>query len=681
MRIPVSFSDHDNVFPRQIELLRQRFFPTLGDDAPYADFFAKIMGYVDYNELLEARVENVLQPPSVTRYAFQEGMIWNAFSQGCCSYLDACSLMGLLDYELFDCTLSMDLSNPLLSSLTSTSGSASDEKRNHTKRRKFSPFCGGSPLPILNSIGMDQVGMRKTARELVEAGAPVSEVIIYQDGRGFCWSRVLSVVRLLPNNLDDRLSRSCGYLDISDSHARRMKFWKEEIVGPLHESGWMVARRNRIIPDGFETILKDGVAYLYNKVLKGYIPYSFEPESKHFFEAIVQIISGKVVSFDEIDLDPVDDRGFRMVSQGRLQQHEENVDGNLTPLGRTVKSIPVNAGEIFYEDWQPYLRAQNWIKPSELPSQVVPKSSIKTIHHNRLSPLVVPTWHAEFTSEIRNELNANVAAALREVELLLPGGEPDRIVDILAAYCAVDIDRRISYRINKGRKLRDKVLPGDLTAEEFKAECEKNGSNIRCIFPGLAGFSDFSLGWVHYIVSRVNKSQEASKSFSSNLRPQILAVVALLLSSNESVIDSDLTFNDLEAALFGLMNLINGLAKSRNGYNLTDLEGRSVSDMSTLPGYKEALNLINAVRIQESFITDVGRWRLDEARRSALRMISGHSFTKGEVNLEDVQPVVAYQLGGVGKISGNRTVSYVERRAKALQQFSGGVKRDNSSQP
>jgi len=672
MRIPVSFSDHAEVFPRQIELLRQRFAPTLGVDAPYADFFAKLMGYSSYDDLLEARVENVLEhSPSVTRYALHEGMIWNAFSQGCCSYLDACGLIDLLDYELFDCTLLADAPYAAISTSTSSPGLVSKDN-NHAKKRKFSPFSPENNIIVINSMGYDQDRLRERSRELVEAGAPKNEVTIFDNGRGFCWGRVREVIRLLPSDFDDRLSRILGYIELDDSLSRRMKFWREEVVSPLHEPGWAVVKRNRVIPQGFETVLNNGSAYLYNKVLQGYIPYSFAPESQYFFEAIVQILSGKVVSFDELELKSVDELGFRKVYLEKVDNLNVNPDGKLVPLGRTVKSIPVKLGEIFYENWQPYLRAQRWIKPSDLSEQVFPRCAAKVIHPDRLSPLAVPTWHSTFTAEIRSELDENVASSIEDLEQLLKNGELEKIVNNLATYCVFDLDQLIRNRVQKmsrsnpglsdkrGKSIhsiikafKDDILPQEVTFEAFVKVCEAHGSNIKKSLPGLCGFSNLSLGWVYHKIDEANKSGDPVNSSENHHAITVLAVIALLASCVENIYRVSVTANTLAAALFGLTVLINGLTHVKKNHELTGLQKTSVDDMSTLSGYNEFLMSKSNLSIQESNVADIKCWRLNEAQRSESRNISGKIFTDGEVSLNEAASAIDLYLGGESTISDN----------------------------
>lgn len=668
MRIPVSFSDHAEVFPRQIELLRQRFAPTLGVDAPYADFFAKLMGYSSYDDLLEARVENVLEhSPSVTRYALHEGMIWNAFSQGCCSYLDACSLIDLLDYELFDCTLLADAPHAVISTLASIPGLVSKDDIYQAKRKKYSPFSPKKTIIFINSMGCDQKILRDRSREIVKAGAPTNEVTIFQDGRGFCWSRVRAVIMLLPSDFDERLSKIIGYAELDEPLARRMKFWREEIVSPLHEPAWAVVNRNRIIPEGFETVLNNGSAYLYNKVLQGYIPYSFEPESQFFFEAIVQIISGKVVFFDESELKPVDELGFRKVYREQDRNSNNGSGDEYPPLGRTVKSIPVKFGEMFYENWQPYLRAQRWIQPSDLSSQLARRCAAKVIHPDRLSPLAVPTWHATFTEEIRNELDETLASGIKSLVQLLKDGDLEKIVNNLATYFISDLDQRVMGRIQKMTKTEckttdegDKFVPEvlkvakiqypqkDLGIEGFEEICHSRGSCIKKGLMELSGLGDSSLGWIDHEIERL-----------ATLNPskiehyvKILSIAAWLVSDVENFDSIYVSSNSVAAALFGMVCLANGLSGIKNGYTLTELQKTSVIKMSTLPGCEEFLRLSHVLAMQESFISDVKSWQLNEAQRSERRKISDYVFANGLVDLDDEVPSTAFHLGGESAVVG-----------------------------
>ncbi|WP_274644830.1 hypothetical protein [Pseudomonas serbica] len=643
MRIPVSFADHDRLFASQIQSVRDSLHELRGEDAFYPDLFAKVMGYQNYDELLSARVEDihVHSQFQVTRSSLLEAMTWNAFSQGVCGYLQATKVVGSLELERFDCDL--------LTRETRAANAVLGVKNFRPGKVLFggatnNPFASpNTPLGlILDEFPSYKDTWLKQTPELIEAGAPPYKSSILPNGLAFCWKRLTSMVGALPDDLDEQLANVALYDKLPDPKSRRLKFWQDEIILHNFEPAWVYARRTYKLPEGFEIICNQERWYLYNKVLMGFIPLSFKADSQAFYKAVVMILCGQPIVFAENELGPADERGFQEVLlTDPIESGDERSE--LRMRGRQVANLLVKADELFFENWQPYLRSQQWITPSGIPAGLADVCASKTLMPNRLSPQVLPTWGMEFADALRKEFAGTVQSASQRLRESLGRGDLVKLTAALLTFSCIDLDR---YATSKRQFWYP--LAGDREALESALEqYQLAGTCIQKAFPELSGLSVITLGILHCECEYafINKDCTDFPNFDPTNTEQLvrfLSYVILLLSASmtQPVHQSDL--RNQQAMTFAVSVLSEAVSKSKAGMTLSQLEMSTLVSMNIHRVYASTCDFMQRLQWHDTFVERVREWHASNDAMKLIRQKGDYLFADEKVPLQ--RPVAVSEL-------------------------------------
>lgn len=662
MRIPVSFADHDRLFATQIQLVRDSLHGQRGEEACYPDLFAQVMGYRNYDELLSARVEDihVHSQFQVTRASLSEAMTWNAFSQGVCGYLQAANeVVANLELERFDCDL--------LTRETRAANAVLGMK-NFRPGQTLSGAGPNNPFASPNApfgVIMDEYSFYKETwleqtPELIEAGAPTYKSSILPNGLAFCWKRLENTLQRMPDDLDAQLATVLHYAELPDAKSRRLKFWQEEIIRHNFEPAWVYVRRTYKLPESFDLIRNQDHWYLYNKALMGFIPLAFQVDSQAFYKAVAMILCGQPIEFADAELGPVDERGFQEVLlTDTTEPGDERSD--LRMGGREMTVLPVNADELFFENWQPYLRSQEWITPAEIPVGVADVCASLTLMPNRLSPLVLPTWCMDFVDSLRKELAATVQSASQHLTESMRRGDLVKLTATLLTYSCIDLDRyakaelQFRYPIDRldgwGSKDNPKYLEavaGDREVLESALEqYQLAGTSIQKAFPELTGLSVITLGVLHCECEYAFLGNQATDfpDFDPTNTEQLvrfLSFLILLLGAAmvQGVHKSEL--KNQQAMTFAVSVLSEAVCKSKAGMTLSPLETSTLLSMNIHAVYASTCAFMQRLQGHDSFVVRVREWRSSDDAMSLIRQKGDYLFAEEEVPLQ--RPVALSDL-------------------------------------
>lgn len=637
MRIPVSFSDHDRLFATQIQLVSDSISEERGESACYPDLFAQVMGYGDYDELLSARVEDihVHNELDVTRASLVEAMTWNAFSQGVFGYHKAAEVVRALDLERLDCDLLTQetrAANAVLGMKNFRPGQtlAGSGPNN--------PFANpNAPFVIMDEMGFYQYTWLEQTPELIEAGAPAYKSSILANGLAFCWKALENSVEALPDDLDERLAKVLHYDQLPDAKSRRLKFWQEEIISHNFEPAWLFVQRKYKLPEGFEIIRYEERWFLYNKALMGFIPLAFQIDSAAFYKAVAMILCGQPIQFADHELGPVDELGFQEVLiQNATEPCYEH--SGLRLEGRRMAELRVKADALFFENWQPYLRSQQWITPGEIPPGVADVCAGMTLMPNRLSPLVLPTWCMEFAESLRKEFAGTVESASQRLIESMRRGDLVTLTATLLTYNCVDLNRYASSRI----QFRYPVNRQDGNQEALESALEQYqlvGVSIQKAFPELTGLSVITLGVLHCECEYGFQGNKAADF--PNFDPQktdqlvrFLSFVILFLgaSMTTGVYNSELS--NQQGMLFSVGVLSEAVAKNKAGMPLSPVEADTLRSMNVHAVYESTHAFMRRMTQHDSFVARVKEWRASDDEMILIRQKGEYLFAEEEVPRE-----------------------------------------------
>ena len=651
MRIPVSFADHDRLFAIHIQLVRDSLHEQRGEDACYPDLFAQVMGYGNYDELLSARVEDihVHSQLELTRTILRDEMVWNAFTNGVCGYLQAGKLVGAIHRERFDCDL--------LTSETRAANAVLGTTTFRPGQTLFSnPFAYGSPgLVIYDEFPYysNPPWLTQTP-ELIEAGAPLYRSSISTTGLAFCWTLLEGTVRDLPDDLDERLSKVCHYAPLTDAKARRLRFWQEEIIPHNFEPAVDYARRKFKLPEGVECVRTTTHWYLHNKALGGYIPLAFTPDSNAFYQAVMALLCGQTIEFSEEDLGPEDAQGFREVLLKEPPAPADHSADIRQQCGRYLEDLPVKAEEVFFENWQPYLRSQHWITPGEVPPGIAETCTSVNLHPNRLSPLALPTWCIGFNDALRCEFSITMALASERLEASIRSRDLVTLTATLLTYSAVSLERHVASEIKKENPVER--LEGHWRKEDpryknaMAAELEgldamldnyqREGLKVTKAFPELAGLSVITLGWLHCKSDYRPRESLSEHTNTYEFEPtntqhlvHYLCFAILLVS--ESLLSGGVqpVLRNKPAMMFAISVLSEAVSKQKADLPLTPLESKTLAEMNVHDVYESTCAFMKRMDEQDSFISGVGTWRASQAELALIRQKGEYLFAKDLVSL------------------------------------------------
>jgi hypothetical protein len=642
MRIPVSFADHDRLFASSIQLVRESLQEQRGEGACYPDLFAQFMGYRDYEELLDARVNDihVHSQLKITRASLAEAITWNAFSQGVFGYHRAAEVVRALDLERLDCDL-----------LTRETRAANAVLGMKNFRPGHTLVGSGPNNPLVNQnkpfVIMDEMGFYQETwleqtPELIEAGAPAYKSSILVNGLAFCWKALENTVEALPDDLDERLAKVLHYDKLPDAKSRRMKFWQEEIIPLNFEPAWQFVQRKYKMPEGFEIIRNEERWFLYNKVLMGFIPLAFQIDSVAFYRAVAMILCGQPIQFADHELGPVDELGFQdVLIQNSTEPCYER--SGLRLEGRGIAELRVKADELFFENWQPYLRSQRWITPGEIPPGVADVCAGMTLMPNRLSPLVLPTWCMEFAGSLRKEFAGTVESASQRLRESLGRGDLVKLTAALLTFSCIDLDR---YATSKRQFWYP--LAGDREALESALEqYQLAGTCIQKAFPELSGLSVITLGILHCECEYafLNKDCTDFPNFDPTNTEQLvrfLSYVILLLSASmtQPVHQSDL--RNQQAMTFAVSVLSEAVSKSKAGMTLSQLEMSTLVSMNIHRVYASTCDFMQRLQWHDTFVERVREWHASNDAMKLIRQKGDYLFADEKVPLQ--RPVAVSEL-------------------------------------
>ncbi|WP_338923944.1 hypothetical protein V0M98_37655 (plasmid) [Pseudomonas silesiensis] len=676
MRIPVSFKDFSDHFFSLVDALSGCWHRLDAPASVYQNGFAQILGYRDLQDLMDSRVEDVatVMDVSISMPQVREAIVWNGFTSGLMSYHEAEVVVNLIPLERLDWKSSIEQREKNLKSAPVAGSVFGMVRGRHVKvfRDEMWNFAYEDPW-------MDQTP------ELVEAGARPYDLSIGVDGRAFRWGRLRETVGKLPDKFEDKLNELVGYGEL-DAKARRLKFYREQLIEPLYESAIHVVTQQMLVPDGFRIVRCAGRDYLYNEPLGGYIPIAFHPDSGALNQAVLMILRGEAVAFESSRLSPADHEGF----QQEIYAVPEHCIGEMTRQNRSlvfnsnIDSLrQTQSSRTFFEANQVYLRGQKWITPEQIPEGLADISKAKALPDLCLSQEVLPEAYTAFFDELCLELPATFRRSSERVHEAYRSGALIKLFNTLARFSAGDLDRFALRKFHShhpsgfdedGDKLPQSQ---DATAGEAMAHYEDLGRQILLALPTLGHLSTLTLGWLHYAsYDACFGDEEPVRPFCSDDASACifyLCHLLLVLGALAEGVDFSRVHKSFDDGdeFYPVAVLIAAIAKSKKSSPLTESEQLVLGSMNVYPLFKQMRDFRVKLKHKKEAMNKAIGWQQVDAVRWKIRAEGEFLYANGRVATTR-QPTFTEKMMKDGRKYGLTTVTATQ----SLSDLSAG---DNGS--
>lgn len=660
MQLPFSFRDFSEHFFHLVDALSGCWHRH--DAAPvfYQNGFAQLLGYRNLKDLMDNRVKDVASVIDASWKAPKvvEAIVWNAFASGLMTYNEAEVVVNLLPLERLDWKMCTD----------------QHEKTSHSVSRffvvydEFSTYISG------------ETWLAQTP-ELIEAGAPPYSLCIAADGRAFRWSRLRDAVSKLPKNLDDKLRAVTAYSRL-DPKARRLKFYREEIIEPLYELAIDTVTQQMLMPDSFAVVHCAGRQYLYNEVLSGYIPIAFHPGSGMLHQAVLMILKGETVVFESSRLSPADDEGFQHEIYTPPEHHVDKLtrshqsmlyNSNIDSLRQTCRNNTfTNANQV-------YLRRQDWLTPGEIPEGLADTCKATILPDLCESQEVLPETYTAFLDHLQKEVAVAFGRASERVLEAYKGGELLQLLNAQVQFSVADLNRYAleTFRLAHPVAAMDEDESSHLIdTETARAHYEAVGRQIRQAFPSLSELTNLTLGWLHYLSYDDDCDGgfkvKPFKAENAKVCTFYLCYLLLVIGALSESVDYSRAYarSDDGDESWAVATLIDAIAKFKSNAPLTQSEQDTLASMNPHTQFKQMRKFRSTLKIQEKNVQKVLDWQQRDAKLWTIRAAGEYLYVDRDVPKER-QPSFAETMMKDGRKHGTRTITVTQSLADLTSDDNG----------
>lgn len=591
----------------------------------YHGAMAQMLGYRDQAHMESSCVTDVIvsetYPHSVED--IKETLVWNSFRSGIMSYSEATTVVGLLKLGTLDFFT----------------------KVNDIEHGKL-PFK-------ISSLMFDEYSLLGSPRwlestpELIEAGAPPFSLAIFPDGRAFRWDKLLHMALNLPDKLDQQLARVRNYAGL-DEKAKRLRFYREELILPSYDSAIDVIAQEDKIPDGFDLVCLDGHEYLFNVFLGGYIPIAFNAESGSIYEAILMVLRGDEVRFDSSRLLPPGNDGFqkeafdgdRKVFSSSSENRRRRKRHNLP----STCELSTRGDLTFVVGNQVYLRKQCWVEPRDIPPRLAAQSSRACLPGLNTLNEVLPAPYLKYHQELKAELSGTLQNSASYVIEAFRDGSLARHVNAYLSLSVTDLDSHCHEEILQW-VYEDFDESDDRDAEEAlrsyetkKKQYHEEGLKILQAIPDLRRLEPKSLAWLHRkSVSQTSQSLSPISAFVNDDAScaYLLSYIMLRIHALALNVSFDYKYGSLEKeeVYYSISVLLVAVEKSKNNIPLDADERNALESMNAMLTFRDLKRFKDSLVSCDRFIDKAQSWQADEMGRLEIRKQGMYVHTEGQVQV------------------------------------------------
>lgn len=372
-------------------------------------------------------------------------------------------------------------------------------------------------IMILDEFGYYMGGNRwfDGTPQLLAAGAPSNEFVILPNGRAIRWSKILSDIARLPEDLAQRLNLEPKYQAICGDFDRVVAFYRDEIMPGVSETAVEAIHASRQLAPGFELkgYGEDGLV-LYNKALGGVMPVVYSSRSTKIFEDMVTLMTGGVIEHGG--------EGFIFGSDWMWHEApgkcETRVDKGWC-MGKFLTSelAPEVTGvaRLMRERDHDYLRCYEWIDEQYIPAIIRDWFEFDQKPLD-LNSAAIPAWHSKFQDRVDQVLNAKTFHAKEHLTDAFSDG---RLVELIKSYAGASKsldDDSLEAITHYNPQIPDYEPYNDSSSEEVAVHDEETldeyrqdhdeavehyrqtGRDIASAIPALSNLGELTLGWLYY---------------------------------------------------------------------------------------------------------------------------------------------------------------------------------------
>lgn len=629
MIIPVSHADMARL--SEVAQALEGCWNRFGKDRVfYHGAMAQMLGYQDQAHMEASCVTDVMVSETGlhTVEDIKETLVWNSFRSGIMSYSEANTVVSLLKLGTLDFFT----------------------KINDIEYGKI-PFK-------ISSLMFDEYSLLGSPRwlestpELIEAGAPPYSLAILPNSQAFRWDKLRDIALKLPDNLDQQLAGVRAYEGL-DEKAKRLRFYREELILPSYDSAVEVIAQEDKIPSGFEFICHDGYEYLFNNSIGGYIPIAFNVESGSLYEAILMILRGDEVRLDSSRLQPPDDDGFqREVFDGVRKIHSNASEHRKMRNRQNLHSVCGLAScgdQTFVFGNQVYLRRQRWVEPGDVPPRLAAKSSLKCLPGLDTLNEVLPAPYLQFHQELKAELSDTLNNAENYVIEAFRNGSLIRHVTAYLDFSVVDLDSLCHKEMRQwvleyfdDRDDRDDLDDRDAEAallQSYRAHQKRyneEGLKILQAIPELRKLEPECLAWLHRkSISQTSLSFSPISAFVNDDASCAYLLSYIIIRAHALAINHsfDYKYGSLETneVYYSISVLLEAVDKSKNDIPL-DIDERSALDsMNVMSTFQHLKRFKDSLVSCDRFIDRAQSWQAEDESRREIREEGIYLHVEGQV--------------------------------------------------
>ena len=381
MRIPVTHSDLEQGRLTKISRALQKLWP-LGNLSlmQSQNTLSGLLGYRNHHDLQAHAVASIPVPDSgkrLSRADLVHSVAWQAFRRHGVNIAQANEMASKLHLD----TLDIDAN-------TSESAIMGLSEQMYSQGR----------LLIMDEAHhlLDAHWNPKTP-QILDANVPGYEFAVLANRQVFQWSRLETLLGLLPQDCLARLRDEPKYAALADDGELEKRFLADEIYPDSLQPLRQATKESALRPDMTAPVwLFDATGQclgrvIHHKALAGIIPRVYGIADDSIFDDIGTMLCGEIVASEPAQAPQEGDAPVYMLSLGdgydleadirRSQSlNSEKSDKPDPRFFDRVRGVtwqqgsggPALVGARFTEDGQDYVRAHTWLKPSDTPSHLLP---------------------------------------------------------------------------------------------------------------------------------------------------------------------------------------------------------------------------------------------------------------------------------------------------------------------
>lgn len=670
MRIPFEQTDLQNFLSRITPKLQAAWPAEQMPAGPFEDAVAKFLGYDDHFMLLECMGEwSTFQDSSFSREQLKEAVLWNGFAAGLLTY-----------FQLLEIFPADDLKYLAADRFTIEGRQEAPDGEKGSQGSYGYLFIHDEYSQYIGS-GLFGNWIKETP-ELLDAGAPPYEFALLSDGRGFTFDRLRKKFKLLPNDLDKKLLELPGYRKLKKDK-RRLQFFKEHLIPEAITGALEAVSGYDRHHEGIQILNTGGASGIFNDPLGGMIPYKFQIGTDRVHLAVLMIMRGEPVYFDEgfgkpgadgcrAELESAKIDGCRKSSAARDLEVIDYMTGHF----RTPYPMPP-LDDTFVEYGQTYIRNNAWLTKSNVPpvlNDLVLGVPDKPVIDTQES---FPAWSKAFHEHLLAKVDGMTKEAESAVREAHSSGLLVKLALALSQYSSANLNDHAKIQIlDTAGGVSNDFDPDSRLMEDNHSQrnCQRVGELIAIMLPQFTMFTAQTLGWIYYF----NANQHPN-AYRANLGEDALVaeqvpsyLCSLIFAMNRLSAGREVTrsqypvMRDVMLCIAQLLILVDA---TKAGVDLTSMQVELLETMNITQIHGDVAEFFKALESQEKQVAALTSYREKRAEMDSIRSDGVYQYVHRPVSREDTGSLTSMFRSGRkigGSIFVTQTLADFERPKNPL---------------